>query len=177
MCQLGCSQILMNKLMTASISHPVCKILDVCQSCVCLWLDYVHVCIHAFLVVFPSIYEAFLHMCVCALQAVWTHAHAHPHAHMYTLEESKQNQLVCFKHISKTPEALGPIKDNDTRCRRDSVECCNLSSRSLTWWQKTAGFSRICSSDLLRGFKAGLNVTLCQVTMYLISFMNLPHFL
>ncbi len=77
MCQLGCSQILMNKLTTASISPPVCKILDVCQCYVCLWFGCARVCIHAFLVVFPSIYEAFLCTRVHCRQFVHTLTHTH----------------------------------------------------------------------------------------------------
>lgn len=87
--------------MTASISPRLQDPRCVSKLRVFLWFDCVRVCIHAYLVVFPSIYEA-LRMCVCALQAVYSHC-AHSHIHM---RERKENQLVCFKHISKAPGAL-----------------------------------------------------------------------
>lgn len=77
MCQLLSNT---NEQMTASISPLVCNILDVCQCCACVCgFGCVRVCIHAFLVVYPSIYEAFLRMCVHCRQFVHIHTLTHTH--------------------------------------------------------------------------------------------------
>lgn len=156
----------MNKLMTASISPSVCKILNVCQSCVCF--DCVRVCIHAFLVVFPSIYKAFLCMCVHCRQFVHVHTLTHTH------QGKKTKPISLFQtHQWSSWGSLGQSKTTILRCRQDPVESCNLTSRSLTWWHETAGLARIFISDLLKGVRAGLNVTL----RWLCFSFHLPHFL
>lgn len=137
---------------------------------VCLWFVCTCMCIHVSLIMFPFLYAAFPH--VCALQAVC----ARTHAHTFTLGRTrKQNQLVCATQTLQWSSrgSLGQSKTTILRCRRDPVESCNLSRRSLTWRHETAGFAWICISDLIRGVRAGLNVTLYRVTTFLISFMHL----
>lgn len=98
MCQMGCSQTLMNKIMTASISPPVCKILDVCQSCVCLWFNSEHSCIPGS--VSPPYMKPPLRMCIHCRQFVLIDTLTRTHW------GKKQNQLACFKRISESPGAL-----------------------------------------------------------------------
>lgn len=150
----------MNKLMTASISPPVCKILDVCQSCVCLWFDCGRACVHSCIPLSVSLHTWSLSAHVCALQAVC----AQTRTHTYTLGKKTKPISLLQTHQWSSRGSLGQSKTAILRCRRDPVESCNLRSRSLTWWRETAGFAWICFSDLLRGVRAGLNVTLCQVT-------------
>lgn len=71
---------------------------------VCLWFDCANVCALAcfFRIVFVSAHEALrLRMRVHCRQFVHARTNARTH-----IRGRKQNQLVCFKHISEAPGAL-----------------------------------------------------------------------
>lgn len=155
----------MNKLMTASISPTVCKIRVVCQNRACAFVVFVGLRVRPRIpgnVLLHILYAAFLLMCVCVCTV----------GCLRTLARTrditrKQNQLVCATQTLQwsSPGSLGQSKITILRCRQDTEGSCNLSSR-LTWRHKTAAFVWFCISDLLRGFRQGLNVMLCQVNIF-----------
>lgn len=139
MCQMGCSQILMNRLMTASISPPVCKILDVCQSCVCLWFNSEHSCIPGS--VSPPYMKPPLRMCIHCRQFVLIHTLTRTH---WGKKTKPISLFQTYQWISWG--SLGQSKTTILRCRQDPVESCYLSSRSFTWWWGLPGLVFLTSS-------------------------------
>lgn len=139
--QLGCSQIIINKIMTASLPPPSPQSAGSWRgvSVMCLWL-----CVRTliFLVVYPSIYETCLHkcVCVCALQAVFACTHTGTNTH----KEKKTKPISLFQtHQWSSWGSLVQSKTTILRCRQDPVESWNLSRRLLTWQRKTVGLAWI----------------------------------
>lgn len=112
MCQPGSSQILMNKLMTSSISPPVCNSLDVCYSCVCVFLVCLHACVHSCIPGNVSLLICRLPACVCTAGSLCAYARSHIH-----IRENKKTKPISLCHSNtsvKLPGLFGPIKDNNT---------------------------------------------------------------
>lgn len=102
------------QLMTASIFPPVCRIVDVCQSCVCLRVDCVHPCIPA------SVPLYMRPLCVRACVCVYVHCRQfvhHTHTHLHIRENKKTKPIsLCHSNTSlKLPGLFGPIKGNNTQ--------------------------------------------------------------
>lgn len=128
MCQLSWSQIVINNWQLPPQTHTQMGVKFVC-SC---WL-MVHACICTFPVVYISIYEACLRMCVHCRQFV------HIHTLTYTHKRKKTKPISLFQtHQWSSWGSLVQSKTAIVRCRRGPVESWNLSRRLLTWRHKTS---------------------------------------
>lgn len=139
-CQLGCSQIIINKIMTASVPPPpppppVCRILEGCQRYV-----LAVVCAHAHIPGSVSLHIWSSSSQVCVHCRRFLHVHTLTHTH----KEKKTKPISLFQtHEWSSWGSLVQSKTTILRCRREPVESWNLSRRLLTWQRKTVGLARI----------------------------------